>query len=239
MNIKDVISDKELENVPLLNSQYYSNIYKKTEKIACAVFAITDVLELNQKVKDEVRDIRSYAKDMLSSVVLLLSLESHGRRPEDFGRVLRSASLLRSFLFVLAAERAIRPDFSDILAREIDSVLQYLHDLYGLNSSSVAEDDMPSYVRHERRRVVPPTPTLRAERRAVQAPLESASVAHASRREAILAIVREKGVVGIKDISDGIKDVSEKTIQRELLDMIRDNILIKEGERRWSKYRLF
>jgi len=42
----------------------------------------------------------------------------------------------------------------------------------------------------------------------------------------------------IKDFSKVITDCSEKTIQRELLDMVEKGIIKKEGERRWSKYSL-
>jgi DeoR/GlpR family transcriptional regulator of sugar metabolism len=33
-----------------------------------------------------------------------------------------------------------------------------------------------------------------------------------------------------------IKDVSEKTIQRELISLIEAGIILKTGERRWSRY---
>jgi len=56
------------------------------------------------------------------------------------------------------------------------------------------------------------------------------------RREDILNIIKQKGNVSVKDISSIIKDTSEKTIQRELISMVEDDVLLKEGERRWSRY---
>jgi hypothetical protein len=56
------------------------------------------------------------------------------------------------------------------------------------------------------------------------------------RRERILKIIRNKGAVTIKDITDQIKDCSEKTIQRELTFMVISGLLKKTGERRWSRY---
>ena len=58
------------------------------------------------------------------------------------------------------------------------------------------------------------------------------------RQQIILDIIKEIGESSIKDISDNIKDCSEKTIQRELLSMVANGVLKKEGERRWSKYYL-
>jgi hypothetical protein len=57
-----------------------------------------------------------------------------------------------------------------------------------------------------------------------------------SRRGDILAIFNNKERISIKDAVDAIPGVSEKTLQRELLGMVADRVLIKEGERRWSTY---
>jgi len=56
------------------------------------------------------------------------------------------------------------------------------------------------------------------------------------RQQIILDIIKEIGESSIKDISDNIKDCSEKTIQRELNTLIYNGVLKKIGERRWSKY---
>jgi len=58
------------------------------------------------------------------------------------------------------------------------------------------------------------------------------------RREAILSVIRNKKTASIKDISTMIRDVSEKTIQRELLALIGAGLVLKQGERRWSTYSL-
>ncbi len=58
------------------------------------------------------------------------------------------------------------------------------------------------------------------------------------RSEAVLSVIKSKGKVSIKDISTLIRDVSEKTIQRELLALIAGGIVLKQGERRWSTYSL-
>ncbi len=52
----------------------------------------------------------------------------------------------------------------------------------------------------------------------------------------ILEFVRKHKNVSIKDISKVIRDVSEKTIQRELALLIQQGLIEKRGERRWSIY---
>jgi hypothetical protein len=58
------------------------------------------------------------------------------------------------------------------------------------------------------------------------------------RREAVLSVIKSKGQVSMKDISTMIRGVSEKTIQRELIALIEEGIVLKQGERRWSIYSL-
>ena len=59
---------------------------------------------------------------------------------------------------------------------------------------------------------------------------------NSSRQEAILAILRTKGSSYIKDISTLIREVSEKTIQRELQTLITKGVVEREGDRRWTTY---
>lgn len=60
---------------------------------------------------------------------------------------------------------------------------------------------------------------------------------HDYRRKAILVLLDKKQKISIKDATDAIEGCSEKTIQRELLSLVEDGLVIKEGERRWSTYR--
>ena len=59
-----------------------------------------------------------------------------------------------------------------------------------------------------------------------------------ARRNDVLNIVKVKGQVSIKDIVLMLKDVSEKTVQRELFSLVKEGVLKKEGEKRWSVYKL-
>ena len=60
----------------------------------------------------------------------------------------------------------------------------------------------------------------------------------ADRRGAIIKLLKEKGDAGasIKDIAAAVPGCSEKTIQRELLFLAGEGVLVKSGERRWSRY---
>jgi hypothetical protein len=58
------------------------------------------------------------------------------------------------------------------------------------------------------------------------------------RRNTILKLIKDKKEVTIKEVSNVVPDVSEKTIQRELLNLVSEGVLKKTGEKRWSRYSL-
>lgn len=63
-------------------------------------------------------------------------------------------------------------------------------------------------------------------------------ISREERRNQIIAFLKDKGFVSIKDISEYIKDCSSKTIQRELNDLVTKGQVFKEGEKRWSRYKI-
>jgi hypothetical protein len=59
-----------------------------------------------------------------------------------------------------------------------------------------------------------------------------------SRRDRISMVLSEKKDTTIKEILSVFPDISEKTLQRELNDMVEQGLLRRIGERRWSRYEL-
>lgn len=58
------------------------------------------------------------------------------------------------------------------------------------------------------------------------------------RRQIIVDLLSQKGRLGIRDIALQIVGVSEKTVQRELAQLVSDGTVTKEGKKRWSTYGL-
>jgi hypothetical protein len=58
------------------------------------------------------------------------------------------------------------------------------------------------------------------------------------RKEHIIAVISYKQTASIKDIVTHIAGCSEKTLQRDIKDLIAEGRIIKEGSRRWSTYRI-
>lgn len=64
------------------------------------------------------------------------------------------------------------------------------------------------------------------------------SAQHTERQASILSILETKGPSDIKDISTLFRNVSEKTIQRDLQALVSAGKVAREGERRWTRYSL-
>lgn len=64
------------------------------------------------------------------------------------------------------------------------------------------------------------------------------SVKKNSRQSIIIALLKRKKEIMIKDVSPLISGCSEKTIQRELSEMVAAGILKRIGEKRWTRYSL-
>ncbi len=59
-----------------------------------------------------------------------------------------------------------------------------------------------------------------------------------SRMEIILDVLKKNSRLSIKDFVSFVSRVSEKTLQRDLLALVASGRVVKEGERRWSRYSL-
>ena len=58
------------------------------------------------------------------------------------------------------------------------------------------------------------------------------------RQSIIIGLLKKKKEIMVKDVSEIVIDCSEKTIQRELQELVTEGVLTKTGERRWTRYYL-
>lgn len=62
------------------------------------------------------------------------------------------------------------------------------------------------------------------------------SVQIEARHTRILKLIKDKRDISIKDIIEHFPEISEKTIQRDLVAFTESGVLKKAGDRRWSRY---
>lgn len=215
----------------LQDTEYYKYIFKKTEKIACAVFFILRGNKDTDRTDVVVSELEQSAQRLSDS-----SLASLRSTATDAGSVALEVSYalltLESKLRIANASRVLATEYLEVFVNEIDAVQRSLRRYI---SSGIENPLLSADTVHGER-------PLRRERRAPErlggATPGPNTQPGAGRRERVIAVIRDKGEASIKDIVEVVTDCSEKTIQRELNALIKDNIVHREGERRWSKYKL-
>ena len=223
---------------------YLIYVFKKTEKITSALYLVSSLLKDEEPMKWELRD---KGMDLLGS-----SFTASSSLPGDKNAVVQSiftaALETMSLLNVCLMSHLISEMNHRVLVREIDQVVILLKDRLTANIENAG------YVLSEQ---FFKTPDLfssgfgkgqdegakRYELRDKNQPNTSkGQVAtqqkKSQRQEQIVNILKGQSNLTIKDFSKVIKDCSEKTIQRELIELVDKGVIKKEGERRWSKYSL-
>lgn len=235
MDTRDLIKATQSTQKLIQDESYYKYIFKKTERIVSVVFYITQSIHEKDRYERQIRDIEDTAKRLHDVVLESLTVRTHVA--EDAIQAVTHALIsLESKLRVAQAMGVITSEVLQVIDNEVDSVLRALAK-YSHEDQLLAERNAPAPAPSKpARRVSAPAPT--PSPMSSPAPSSNASD-QSSRRARILTIIEAKGEVSIKDITDIITDVSEKTIQRELNAMIEDNQIKRIGERRWSKYILF
>jgi DNA-binding transcriptional ArsR family regulator len=220
-------------DILLHNEDYFKYIFKKTEKIVSAVFYTTR--GLSEEIQKDILVLHVEEKSLSLTILLEKTLGASRTHQVRLLEELRIALIaLESALVMLTTGRVLREDLFDVFRHEIGSLQRVLREYTRETGHHPLETPFEiaprSIARRER---------ATASRERVMggdAITTNPSPNTPNRRERIMGIIKDKGHVTIKDVSTAITDVSEKTIQRELMSLISDRIIVKEGERRWSKY---
>jgi hypothetical protein len=226
-------------------------IYKKTERLAKAIHLIAPAFKNSPALRDRLDQI---AVGLVDAAILPPTLARDGLSKELLAlssvlSIARTGGLLSSMNAELIAREA------HLLLQEIASYeeprlfLEESPTLAGLAKELAAQ---PSSRRAPHQAQSPAAfpqlaspqtnnPSSAGKNSTKPASYKGQSIGHISdktntRRQAILSVLRSKGPSYIKDISTVIRDVSEKTIQRELQALVESGEITRAGERRWTTY---
>ncbi|MCX6719241.1 MAG: hypothetical protein NTZ38_02600 [Candidatus Taylorbacteria bacterium] len=235
---------------------YLIYVFKKTEKITAAIYLVSGLLKDNEPMKWELRD---KGMDMMSS-----SFSASSSIPGDKNAIIQSlfsAALETISLLNVAKISHLISDMNHaLLVKEIDNVIALMKDrlissaesagyvlsekffktpdlfttgfksdggrsadLDRRSDHSGTSGDKPENA-HSNSRILQGQPDVRVKK--------------SQRQEDIIVLLKGQSNLTIKDFSKVIRDCSEKTIQRELLELVDKGVIKKEGERRWSRYSL-
>jgi len=236
MNTKDItINDSNYLKL-LHNEDYYRHIFKKTEKIISVVFYILNNTETDKRSETHIGNIAGKAHFAHENALRSLEVKLANSKEvlEQFAQALVA---LDSTLRISSASGVIAQDVLYAVTAEIDTVLR------GLSQYITSDTNMSAMLSTQAAGTamggnVAAKPSSASQRKSAQGSTEAITKPSNSpdRRTRIRTILEAKGEATIKDISEIITECSEKTVQRELNAMIEDNVVKRQGERRWSKY---
>lgn len=215
--------------------------YRRAERIAAAIHLLTDHISESEPLRVEVRRL---ATDLLASILeLRRGFRSSGA--EAITTAQAQISHIVSLLRILTVVGIVSAANAEVL-------IGGLGDLAGLFESqrvSMSEDvSLSKEDLMPRSRVVLSArtelqPRVRVEKDIVVKDNISISDKKVGRTEVsfmksngVLSFLKSGGVYGIKDIASQMPEYSEKTIQRMLSELVSRGLVLKEGEKRWSKY---
>jgi len=226
--------------------EYYNNVFKKIEKIVSVIFYILSYIE-----KKDIPVSMSNTLKQESFKLHELSLSALHTLPDgqtDAVQAVRYQLItIDSTVRIAEAGRIIAADLAQLVTEQIDLVQRYIGNHYlqstGLSVKDLHEVSVSTGTKPAQggSSAAAPTPAKRARR--VQVPAgDISSDAYlvysqlTDRAERIKTVLEAKPQATVKDVAEIITDVSEKTIQRELNSLIEKGQVVREGERRWSKY---
>lgn len=224
----------------------------RAQKIVAALYLLTDHIEIENPIRTE---IRTNAVLLLKAVILGLKIENLKTSILAFLNVSvltehisqENVAILEQELSLLKVQYLsnAEPVLSHIFIQEKDRTLAEGKDIKDFHGNAFLQTEETSLLRT--------FPEVRAERlekdtvmiqktKILETLNEGSAQAKKNekkaRRNRVLEHLSKTELKTIKDVSKFFIDCSEKTIQRDLNDLVEERIIVRIGDRRWSTYKL-
>jgi hypothetical protein len=264
-NIKDTSHQKQDEVSVELYTELYDKIHRITTAIWVATRHIpeNDIIHTSLRhnamsFMDSVGYIR-HTKD--NSGFFYTTLLSHientiarVRLAEQLGYMSKAnARLLEGELTHIfrLSERMSQMSFTIQTVRELDNGEESIKDILESIDSGLRlpvavttehtppEVSLPTHQGYGQSRhtvVTPNVPQVKSKSGQHQQTLRQNPPQTETRRSQVLSFIRNNGRISMRELADAMPAVSEKTLQRTLVDLIDSGDISRIGDRRWSHY---
>lgn len=213
-------------------------LFKKTEKIVSALYLITDFIKDSDPVKWEIREKCMSLISTSSTMNGTLLADKNYLLQTYFSFSMELLSLMR----VISNSGLISNMNFSIITKELELLVDFMKKQSAHNahpegfvlSEKFFETDMPiSEKTYEN--IGSDKGHVKGQ---IQKDKEQTKDKKNNRQDNILNLLKKSSNLTIRDFAKVITNCSEKTIQRELISLVKNGIVKKIGERRWSTYSL-
>ena len=231
-------------------------LYAKLERLSTAVYLITRFIPEGEPLRTELREgslsllsdtlvLKDNVRNGLQKMISLLDIAYQTKYISEMNwSVLRKEYVALQNFMDDRGDLAVQPlsdlsesffDVGDV--PEIESKAEVIEKVVEEIRSTSGRQDKEAPVIKDKTQPKAGQPRADKRQPAASPPrVPRTTEKKTDRRDLILTLFDTRESISVRDAADNITDVSEKTLQRELLSMVEEGILRKEGERRWSTY---
>lgn len=231
---------------PFGQSSVSDRAYKRTERLALATYFVTNHVSENENLR---KKLRGGVEGLLQCVLNKDLFQSADTVADALYNVRYILTLLDlAFVSHLISEINVNVlkkayiNFGEFLESSVGSEGANNADLGGIftedndkitvltKTKSASVSAQPAHINKSAPKA-PPQEVVK------NTPIKTKAIS-TNRRVVILDMVAKQGRLTVKDVSSQIPDASPKTLQRELMSLVNDGVLKKEGNKRWTVYTL-
>ena len=234
-----------MHNKNVIKEQSFTNLYKKLTNIVSAIILVVKSVKDNNLISDKIKELALNSLKTLSDFDIDFNVSK--KVLLDTRKILFE---IKSLLDILVVIDLASSSNKEILFQEIDSFVEDFNqfimltseeNMTGIKSVFVDNPVFSSKKRHNFTFYRDNAESNKYEEKvSSQTPVFNVKNVDSSRKSNrqnnILEFITKHKDVSIKDIIPNIKGCSEKTIQRELTDLVLSQKIKKVGDRRWTRY---
>lgn len=257
----NVSDNKPLANMPnsLLERQVYEFANKKTEKLVTALYMVSDCMDTDDALKGKIRLLGVELLSDIYNLATLSPVEKHTYIPISLNHIYELLSFIEiayTIGFISEMNTTILKKEFSVLASDLNaSLAKDKHFTFTLDEKmfDLSEQEFSTEkavgLNHNGQQSIKDKKTSfnsisyinnKSPLQQFQSKKTNSYTTNLAERldrtNKIIALIKDKKEVTIKDISHVFKDCSEKTIQRELNSLVLKGQIKKTGAKRWSRY---
>lgn len=212
------MSDKTIEN----NEKSYDYIVEKMQKLTAALYRVTDLFSDKEPLKWSLRD---------NAIELYSKLMSIRRNPSNLQDVIEYVNRIIKILEIASSGTYVSSMNFDILRKEYINLMNIVEGNKGIMMPEISIGQ-ESIGQIKIKKIEAP---IKLAKRTV---FKSKGLHSEERKKKIIDFLKQNGERTIKEISVIFTGISEKSVQRDLLYLVKMGQLISKGEKRWRTYSL-
>jgi len=221
----------------------FNDLYTKSYRLAAAVFTVSNVISEKEELRTKIKNL---SLELVSMSVKLKDINFSDTKKQLMDIEKNSLELM-SLLDIASLSGLLSEMNAKILKEEFESFIseitkfaQGFENIKNISVKNILEQpekfNLPASVKREEageeiREGVRIEKTEKAKKEN-----GNGHKRKDLRKTTILDFIKRHNNASIKDIAPHIIGCSEKTVQRELIELINEGRIGRLGERRWSKY---